>query len=368
MRTEASAAVRYGRGVKAKGVGGERPWIIPFFLPELGCPRRCLFCNQRSLVGPEAQPPTAAAVQRLLDHWLALPRQVGRPVELAFYGGSFTGLPRSQQEELLGAVAAALAAGTVAAIRLSARPDQVDGETARWLAGRGVAVVELGVQSLDPEVLARSGRGYGPERVVTALGNLRRAGLRVGCHLMVGLPGENTGRLLASTRALAALAPDFVRIHPALVLADTGLARQWERGEYRPLTLAQAIGRVARLKRIFDQARIPVLRMGLQPSLSLEDALLAGPYHPAFGELVYARLMFQQLRRHLRGAVGAEAVRLAVNPRDLSQVRGPGRMNLHRLEALGLAGRLSLVPDSCQPRHHLRRLDPDIPEPLMRPC
>jgi len=351
-------AARRSRGVSVGETRSGRPWIIPFFLPEMGCPRRCLFCNQHALAGDEAQPPTAAAVRGQLAHWLALPRRGGRQVELAFYGGSFTGLPRALQHELLAAVAPELAAGTVAAIRLSARPDQLEAEHAAWLVRQGVAVVELGVQSLDREVLRRSGRGYGPERVTQAVQDVRRAGLRVGCHLMVGLPGENTVRLVAGARALAALIPDFVRIHPALVLSGTGLARLLERGDYRPLTLVQAIARVGRLKKIFDLSAIPVLRMGLQATTALEASLLAGPYHPAFGELVLARLMFQQLRQQLRRVDGGALVRLAVNPRDLSQVRGPGRVNLIRLETLGLATRLRLVPDSSQPRHHLRRLDP----------
>lgn len=357
MRCDQALARRPGGGTRS-------PWIIPYFLPQQGCPRRCLFCHPRALAGHDGGHPSAEALRRHLDRWLDRPGQRDRRVELAFYGGSFTGLSRPLQEELLGAAAPELASGRLAAIRLSTRPDLVDDEGVPLLARHGVRLVELGVQSLDDQVLRLSGRGHDAARVTEAVRSLRRGGIRVACHLMVGLPGETTAVMLAGARALVRLAPDFVRIHPVLVLDGTGLARLTAAGDYRPLTLNGAIARVARLKQLFDQAGIPVLRMGLQANPVLEEVLLAGPYHPAFGELVQVRLMFRQLRRHLRQESGDGAVCLAVNPRDISLVQGPGRGSRRRLAQLGLDRRLVLVPDIAQPRYILGRIPSSSANPL----
>ncbi|MDH4322446.1 MAG: radical SAM protein [Desulfobulbaceae bacterium] len=336
------------------------PLVIPLFIAHQGCPHRCVFCNQESITGRQgaaSQPMRAAEVVATIDGWLARsgndPR---RAVQVAFYGGSFTALDRGYQQELLAAVQPYLEAGRVGTIRLSTRPDAIDAATVSFLRTHGVGVVELGVQAMDDRVLAASGRGHAVADVAAAFRLLREGGMRVGGQLMIGLPGETTVSALTGARALAALAPDFVRIYPTLVIRGSALAARYAAGAYRPLTLWQAVARCARLKAVFDRNRIPVVRMGLQPSPSLERDLLAGPYHPAFGELVLARIFFNRVRS-LLAAIPADAIRtLSIASADLSIYRGQRNLSVQRLAALGLSSRMQLRLDPGQPRQTPRLL------------
>lgn len=323
------------------------PYIIPIFIPHEGCPHRCVYCNQRAVTGRQ-EIPDAAAVSARIDSWLARIRNRERPVQVAFYGGSFTALPRARQQELLAAVEPFLDRGEVAAIRLSTRPDYMDGETAGYLLSRGVRVVELGVQSMDQEVLAVSGRKYTAERVREACGLLRHAGITVGCQLMLGLPGDTATRQLAGIRQLLALRPDFLRLYPTLVLEGSQLAAWYRQDKYRPLSLGRAVALTARIKPLCDAAGVRVVRMGLQPSLELEQHLLAGPYHPAFGELVLSRLLFNAARKVLAQERGKGEIRVAAA--DESIFRGPGNINLKRLASLGLLKGKTLAFGPLQPR------------------
>lgn len=336
------------------------PLVIPLFIAHQGCPHRCVFCNQESITGrgqAERRPVCAPEVTATIDTWLARSGDShDRSVQVAFYGGSFTGLPRAYQEELLAAVHPYLAQGRVQAIRLSTRPDCIDPETVSFLKGSGVEVVELGVQAMDDRVLAASGRGHTAAQVREAFRFLQEGGMQVGGQLMIGLPGESTVSALAGARSLAALAPDFVRIYPTLVVRGSGLAQRYAAGRYRPLSLSRAVALAAGLKTVFDQHHVPVVRMGLQPSLSLEQDLLAGPYHPAFGELVLARIFFNRVRTLLAGIPAGMTRTLSIAPADLSIFRGQRNCSVQRLTALGLAARMQLHLDPEQPRHTVRLL------------
>ncbi|OGQ96925.1 MAG: hypothetical protein A2521_01370 [Deltaproteobacteria bacterium RIFOXYD12_FULL_57_12] len=315
------------------------PFVIPIFVAHQGCPHRCLFCDQHAIIGdPAAQTteisPTATAAT--IDTWLARPRR--RPdsqVQVAFYGGSFTGMARMRQKALLAAVQPFLADGRVDTIRLSTRPDYVDAETPSFLRAHGVGVVELGVQSMRDAVLAASRRGHTAAQVVVAVQRLRQAGLAVGLQLMLGLPGDSTIGFLDSVRQVAALAPDFVRLYPAVVLRGSGLQHLHDSGDYQPLALNRALALAGRARIIFAHHQIPVVRVGLQPSPELAAKVTAGPYHPAFGELVLSRLFFNTARRLLTAA-GPGPHQLACAPADESACRGAGNRNLKRLQALGL--------------------------------
>jgi histone acetyltransferase (RNA polymerase elongator complex component) len=311
------------------------PYIIPLFISHEGCPHRCVFCNQQAIAGLHAKV-TAATVTAVIENQLARPRKRERLVQVAFYGGSFTALARQRQEELLDAVRPFRVSGQVAAIRLSTRPDCVDPDIAGFLQANGVTTVELGVQSMNPAVLAGSGRRYHPSRVQEAFVHLRRAGLVVGGQLMLGLPGETTGSQLAGLRQLLILQPDFLRFYPTLVLEGSRLAVLYRADQYRPLSLQQAVALAARMKGLCDSSGVGVVRMGLQPSRELEQELLAGPYHPAFGELVLARMMFNKARRKLGQEGSCRSRTIAVAAADESIFRGPGNSSIKRLTALGL--------------------------------
>ncbi|WP_456473664.1 elongator complex protein 3 [Desulfolithobacter sp.] len=326
-----------------------RQFLIPVFIPHEGCPHCCVFCNQHRISG-QFERVTAADVHRIIENWLGYGRGNPATVQVAFFGGSFTGLPRERQEELLGAVQPWLERSLVHSIRLSTRPDYIDTRITDLLCRYRVAVVELGVQSMDDNELKYSRRGHLARHTRRAMAILRRAGLQVGAQLMVGLPGWNRQSLRATVEEVVTLAPDFVRIYPLLVLSGSELEYMYRQGQYRPLGLEYAVLLTAWMKKRFDAAGISVVRMGLQAGAELEEALVAGPYHPAFGELVQSRIMLQKARKLLAAASPDKRYLLRINSRDQSIFRGIKSTNMRRLEQLGLRDRFILHPVPDQSR------------------
>ena len=345
------------------------PLVIPIFIPHQGCPQLCLFCNQHSITGEEGgRIDVAAMVTATIREWLARPRRPApgmdapvslapgmdeeRPqeVQVAFFGGSFTCLPKARQQELLAAVQPFLQSGQVACIRLSTRPDCVDRTACSFLLSQGVRIVELGVQSLDNRVLQASWRGHDADDSRRAVALLHNAGMEVGIQLMPGLPLETTGSFLRTVREVVSLAPAFVRLYPVLVVEQAGLAAMYRRGDYRPLSMNKAIALTSRAKELLTAATIRVVRIGLQPSAALERELLAGPYHPAFGELVTSRIWFKRIRALLATCPEGRRLTVRISPRDLSAVIGMKRFNMQRFERLGMADRLELITDVTMKR------------------
>lgn len=293
--------------------------IYPLFLPHAGCPQRCCFCAQ-ALTGGEARPDPLDAA-RCLD--AILPEQ--GEGEIAFYGGSFTLLAESEQQRWLELGARFIAAGRIKALRLSTRPDAVSAVTAERLAGFGVATVELGCQSFDDAVLMQSGRGHAAAAAGRAVSNLHGQGIAVGLHLMPGLPGAGNDEALCSLAAALQLAPAFLRIHPTVVLRGTELERLYASGAYRPLELDAAVALCAAMLRRCRTAGVPVIRLGLLGNQELDEgeAVVAGPYHPAFGQLVRSRLWLERLLE--LAETGLRSFR--IHPSDLADVFGHGRSN-----------------------------------------
>ena len=255
-------------------------------------------------------------------------------MDVAFYGGSFTSLPREDQLLLLGPLQNLLAAGDVSSIRISTRPDSLDAPAAAFLSESGVRTVELGVQSLDDTVLAQSERGHCAADVEKAVSCLQNEGISVGLQLMPGLPGDTRAISVSSlTRALA-LRPDFLRIYPTLVVAGTSLARCYAEGSYRPLSLGEAVSLCKILLHRALLAGVPVVRMGLQPTTDLETAgtILAGAYHPAFRQMVEADLCFDLLEKLIPlDAESAESFTVNCSPSRIADVVGQKRSNIRRL-------------------------------------
>jgi histone acetyltransferase (RNA polymerase elongator complex component) len=317
--------------------------VIPVFIPHRGCPHQCLFCNQNSITGQTAGD-VLTAVEKTITTWLARSRYRTQ-VQVAFYGGSFTCLPEEQQEKMLRVVQPFLRRGDVQCIRVSTRPDCLDFALCTFLQGMGVGIVELGVQSLDDDVLHRSRRGHTSADCRRAVGLLQETGIEVGIQLMPGLPGESGPSFFRGVREVIDLAPAFVRLYPVLVVDHSGLAEIYRNGDYRPLTMNRAVALTCRAREMFLQAGIRVVRIGLQPSASLERDLLAGPYHPAFGELVVARSWFRKIRALLARCPAGSRLTVQISERDLSAFLGPKRMNIKRLGQLALANRLHVETD-----------------------
>lgn len=303
--------------------------IIPIFVANLGCPHRCVFCDQRRIAGVQ-RAVTPAEVSELLR--LGLERS-GPGAEAAFYGGSFTAVPPDYQQQLLDAAAPFLQSGQLSALRVSTRPDAVNTETVERLWRGGVRTVELGCQSMDDGVLLVSGRGHDRQAVLQATELLRQRGFHVILQMMTGLPGSSDKTDLETARALADLRPDGVRIYPTVVVCGTELEAWYRQGRYQPQTVEEAVVLCARILELFLERGIPVLRIGLQPTdaLSGGDAV-AGPYHPALGELVKSRLYRNRAEKLLAPMTGEAMAVLGVAPNRISWMTGQRGCNLRWLE------------------------------------
>jgi histone acetyltransferase (RNA polymerase elongator complex component) len=307
------------------------PLIIPIFLPYLGCGQRCLFCNQKVTA---KEVPSPSSVQTFIEASLgSLPSdEKERKKQVAFYGGSFTAIPKDEQVTYLKAVQPFLSSGLIDSIRVSTRPDALGEEVLKTLEEHGVKTVELGVQSMIDEVLLLSERGHSSEDVISAGPRLKRWGFEVGLQLMIGLPGDTLDRFLQTLDRVVELKPDFVRIHPTLVLKGAPLETLWSRGRYSPLSLDEAIQWLKRGLLKLEAASIPVARIGLQPTGDLERDLLAGPYHPALHQLVDSAI-FYDMAQHLLQITpnGSQAV-FVCSPREVSNLRGQKNKNILKLK------------------------------------
>lgn len=319
--------------------------IVPIFIPHYGCPHACVFCNQTRITG-QCSIPDPAAVNDIIEEYLqTIPLSRERQVEVAFYGGSFTALEPELQEAYLRVVQPWLREGAVDSVRVSTRPDAISSGILDLLARYGVRVIELGVQSLDAEVLRQSGRGYTPHEVWNAVRLIKDRSFCLGIQLMIGLPGDTREKDLATARQVVEMKPAIARLYPALVIKGTRLAEMYENGAYRPLGLEAAVNISADMFMILENAGIRVIRMGLQPTEELMngDSLQAGPFHPAFGELVESEVFWRQAQTAIMasGCLSAESLRIFVNEKDVSKMTGLRGRNRKRLQEF-LAGEVNI--------------------------
>ena len=281
--------------------------IIPFFIKNRGCPHRCVFCNQQISGDRGPADWTDESFHERVRTFLAThvsKATQAKGVQIAFYGGNFTGLAAAEQNRLLGMAHSHVENCAVEGIRISTRPDALHVPDMERLAAFGVKTVELGAQSFIDSVLEASQRGHTAEDVEAAVELLKNNGFEVILHLMAGLPGDNCESFGETVARTIALRPDGVRIHPTLVLADTPLAEDFRQGRYEPLSLDEAVDLCTGACRRFQKAGIPVIRMGLQTTDMMDSpgAVLGGPYHPAFGSLVAEALWLERAVTLLDGA------------------------------------------------------------------
>ena len=273
--------------------------MIPFFIPHVGCPYVCTFCNQSRITGQSGiSHLTPAYIKDTITEYVGSKRN-DKYWEVAFYGGSFTAIHTDLQHQLLAPASEMLKSGIIDGIRCSTRPDAVGDEAITLLQSYGVKTVELGVQSMNYDILVDAKRGHTAEEVVEAVARLKKRGMTVGVQLLPGLKGETWETILETAIAVVKLEPDFVRIYPVLVIENTELADQYRAGEYEPLSTEQAITYCAFLKEWFESHNIEVIRTGLQSTdeLNSGDSLVAGPYEPAMGELVVNEQYKQRIER-----------------------------------------------------------------------
>lgn len=307
-----------------------RESIIPVFVPHLGCPNDCVFCNQRRISG-STMPATPDDVEKAISNAAALPR-TGVKRQLAFYGGSFTAIPAAEQTALLAAAKVHLDTGEIDAIRLSTRPDAIDEAILKRLKYYGVETIELGAQSMCDEVLSLSGRGHTAADVETASKMIKAAGFRLILQMMTGLPGDSKERSIETAKKIIALAPDGVRVYPTVIVRDTALFDLWQAGRYKEHSVEEAVDWCAALVPLFEGAGIPIIRLGLNPTEELSGGAAAGgAYHPALGELVKSRLMLYRAREVLAGVQPGAAVVLGTEAGRISQLVGQHRCNVAAL-------------------------------------
>ena len=281
--------------------------------------------------------PDRSQIQSEINRFLDYRHDQRRWTEIAFFGGNFLGLADNRILDLLRLTETYLQTGQVQGIRFSTRPDTIDPHHLKLIRDWPVSTIEIGAQSMDASVLAATRRGHSPDDTVRAMALLRSHSSRIGLQMMVGLPGETPQSALASAAQFAALKPDFVRIYPCLVLQDSPLAEWYRQKRYIPMGLGDSILLVKQIYRLMARQGIAVVRMGLQPTAELNPGagVLAGPFHPAFGELVYCALWFDALDRVLSSQhvlEGSDLI-IAVHPAVVSRVRGHRNDNLKRLRA-----------------------------------
>ena len=316
----------------------KKEYIIPIFVPHLGCPNNCTFCNQKKISG-QTKMVTKQDVMDTIEYYLKNFKDDHKYVEVAFFGGSFTAIEKEKQEELLEAVQEYIHNKKVHSIRVSTRPDCIDKDILKRLKKYNVKTIELGVQSTNNYILSRCKRGHTGEDVKKASKLIRRYGFVLGHQMMVGLPESTKQDEINTAKELIKLKPEIVRIYPVLVIKDTELAEEYQRGEYTPLTVGQAVERCKEIVDLFNRKKITVIRIGLQnteeitdPSLK-ESSVVAGPYHPAFRQLVESSMWYDSIVNEIKKVnAKVKKVKIKANDKNVNNIIGHKKENITKLK------------------------------------
>ena len=314
----------------------KKQYIIPIFVPHLGCPNDCVFCNQKSISG-QAKQVTKEDVKNIIEEHLKYIKKDSK-VEVAFFGGSFTGIEEEKQEELLSTAYEYIKQKKVDSIRISTRPDYIDKKILKRLKKYKVKTIELGVQSANDYILKKAGRGHTFEDVVKASKLIRWYGFELGHQMMVGLPESTTVDEINTAKQLIKLKPKMVRIYPVLVIKNTKLEKDYNDGKYKPLTVTQAVEVCKELVKLFVKKHIEVIRIGLQPTDTItnpdndKSEVVAGPFHPAFRQLVESGMWYDVIVEKIKQLnTKVKEVVVTVNPADVNNVIGQRKDNINNL-------------------------------------
>ncbi len=299
-----------------------RHYKIPVFVPELACPFRCIYCNQYYISGKFTAPDAKDVKKTIEEHLETLPDD-NRHIEIAFFGGNFTGIDIARQEEYLSVAKEYLNFGKIDGLRISTRPDYISDGVLVNLKRFGVSAIEIGAQSMDDDVLIKAGRGHNSSDVEKAARLIRQHDFELGIQMMTGLPGDTNEKAIDTAKRIIELNADNTRIYPAIVLDKSDLANIYRKKLYSPQTIEEAVELCAEIFILFENKGVKVLRMGLHPSKSFYDGenLLAGPFHPAFGELVLSKVWSKRISDHLKDKTGKE-LKIYVHPSQLNPAIG----------------------------------------------
>ena len=313
-------------------------YIIPIFVPHLGCPNDCIFCNQKSISGQKKNL-TKEEAKKQIDSFLDNLKDKKEEKEIAFFGGSFTGIEEEKQNELLELANEYIKKGEVKSIRISTRPDYIDKKILKRLKKYHVKTIELGVQSASDYILDRAERGHSFEDVKKASKLIRRYGFVLGHQMMVGLPESTRKDEINTAKELIKLKPKIVRIYPVLIVKGTKLEKEYKDGKYEPLSVVQAVEICKELVRMFADKKIEIIRVGLQNTDEISDPknekseVVAGPYHPAFRQLVESSLWCDSIVDKIKKLnVKVKEVEVTINPIDVNNVVGHKKENIKKLK------------------------------------
>lgn len=318
----------------------KRQYVIPIFVPHLGCPNDCTFCNQRKISG-ELKNVTEDDVRKTIEYYLNSFKDTDAYVEVAFFGGSFTGIDVEQQERLLGVAYEYIKRKEVDGIRISTRPDYIDKPTLKRLKKYKVKTIELGVQSTNDYILKKCKRGHTFEDVKRASKLIRRYRFTLGHQMMVGLPESSELDDINTARDLIKLKPKIVRIYPVLVIRGTELEEEYNNGEYEPLTVEQAVERCKELCYLFGKKNIKIIRIGLQNTDTISSPttdgseVVAGPYHDCFRQLVESEIYYDTILEKIKNFnTTVKEIEIGVNPQTVDRVVGYKKENIAKLKEL----------------------------------
>lgn len=316
-----------------------KKYIIPIFVPHLGCPNDCVFCNQKSISGQTKQV-TKEDVKNTIEEHLKNMKDAEK-IEVAFFGGSFTAIDIEVQKELLSAAYEYVKNKKIDSIRISTRPDCINKSILKMLKRYKVKTIELGVQSTNDYILDKIGRGHTFEDVKKASKLIRKHGFVLGHQMMIGLPESTKIDELNTAKDLAKLKPKIVRLYPVLVIKGTELEKEYQNGEYEPIPLSQAVERCKELYYFFTNKKITVIRMGLQNTDIISDPknakseVVAGPYHEAFGQLVEDSIWYDSILEKIKKFnVKVKEIEIKVNPENINNIVGHKKENIKKLKDL----------------------------------
>ena len=318
----------------------KKQYIIPTFVPHLGCPNECTFCNQRKISGQTTNV-SENDVRDTIEYYLSNFKEKDSYKEVAFFGGSFTGIDVEVQNKLLETAYEYIKEKKIDGIRISTRPDYIDKATLKRLKKYKVKTIELGVQSTNDYILQKSKRGHTYKDVVKASKLIRWYGFTLGHQMMVGLPDSTELDEINTAKDLIKLKPKIVRIYPVLVIRGTELEEEYKNGEYEPLELNQAIERCKELCYLFGEKKINVIRIGLQNTESIcspknpSSEVVAGPYHETFRQLVESSIYYDTIVNKIKTFnTKVKEVEIIVNPQNVNNVVGYKRENILKLKEM----------------------------------
>jgi len=327
----------------------ENPYLIPFYIPQFGCTSDCIYCNASiTSFSDSAELICEDTFNKKISAYIETRKGRGSRVELCFYGGSFNGLSRDKQDFYFNLSLPYLESGAIDNLRVSLVPQKLNEEVIERLKKFKVKHVELGIQSLNDDILAILKRGHSSKDAKAAVKKLKEAGIEVCAHVMIGLPSEDEQRFFESFSELIGLKPHYLRMHPTVVLKGTELAKMYEKGEYKPLDMEDAVKICSRAYLMAIHNRIKVIRMGLQANALLDlNSVIAGPYHPSFGEMVLSYNMYAQACSIIKNQKDIKGkIQIKVAPRAVSRLLGNNRNNIERIKKTFGFSEIEVIQDS----------------------